>query len=165
MPWWAPTAMPTAGRPCWPAGADQGRVCGPISRPRALPRSSAGHWPFRRAMRRICRLRHRADRRRTARRQRFISTPRRNSPPRNCWRRAKAGSSISPASSATASAAALHAPEFTMLEWYRARRSRRTGGDGRHACTCCACAAEIAGAHRRFVTAAGAAIRVPKPSG
>ena len=58
------------------------------------------------------------DRRRA--RGRSISTPRRSSPARSCWRPASGASSISPGCSATASAGALHHPEFTLLEWYRA---------------------------------------------
>ena len=51
---------------------------------------------------------------------RSTCTPRRSSPPRSCWPPASRGSLPSRACSATASAAPLHHPEFTMLEWYRA---------------------------------------------
>ena len=56
----------------------------------------------------------------TARAGRSICTPRPSSPARSCWRPARRRSSPSPRASAIASAARLHHPAFTMLEWYRA---------------------------------------------
>ena len=79
---------------------------------------------------------------------RSTSTPRRNSPARSSWRPASGASSTSPGCSATASASALHHPEFTMLEWYRAETpyealmedcaalARARGGDRRRDASC-----------------------------
>ena len=69
--------------------------------------------------------------------------PRRNSPARSSWPPASGGSSSSPAASAIARAGALHHPEFTMLEWYRAHGQYELLMDDCMAVM--ACAAQTAG--------------------
>ena len=87
-----------------------------------------------------------ADRRRTARARRSTCTPRRNSPARSCWRPASARIFAFARVFRNRERGPLHHPEFTMLEWYRARRAVR-GADGRLR-GAAALAAEAAGHER-----------------
>ena len=97
--------------------------CAGLFDEQGLPRSKPASCRSRPATRPICTRRRRADRAAMAPRGALSAAPRRNSPARNCWPPVSNRSSSSPACSATASAATLHLPEFTMLEWYRAEAS------------------------------------------
>ena len=63
---------------------------------------------------------HRTRRRRWRARRRVTCGPRRNSPARNCWRRAKQKIFEFARVFRDRERGDLHLPEFTMLEWYRA---------------------------------------------
>ena len=105
MPWW--NAQTHADRR--PLLALRGRIKAGLRawfEGQGLPRWNAAPWRSRPATRPICMPSPPAASGPMGRPRRFTCTPRRNSPPRNCWRRARPGSSNSPASSAIASAPA-----------------------------------------------------------
>ena len=66
-----------------------------------------------------------ADRHRRSRRAGSTSTPRPNSPARSCSRPARRGSVDFARVFRNRERSALHHPEFTMLEWYRADEALR----------------------------------------
>ena len=145
--------MPTAGRSCWRAAASRPR-CGPGSPRRdfvevetaALQVSPGNETHLHAFATELIGPGGRA-------RSRSICTPRRNSPARSCWRPARRRIFDFARVFRNRERGALHHPEFTMLEWYRAERALRDA-DGR--------LRGAAGARRR--DAAGAKrVRVPRP--
>ena len=113
------TSMPTAG-PSWRAAGVFATPPAHGSRGRASPRWNAARSRSPPATKRTCTPSPPTGWRTMDPAPASTCTPRPNSRPRNCSRRARRRSSTTPASTETAKSGPLHAPEFTMLEWYRA---------------------------------------------
>ena len=145
------TSTPTAGRRCSRVGASW-RRCGAGFRPTISSRSRRRHCRFRPEMRPICTPSRPALWRRTGRNGRFICAPRRNSPARSCWPRASARIVEFARVFRNRERGALHHPEFTMVEWYRANEPYRALMDDCAAIL--ALAAEAAGTQ---------AVQLPRP--
>ena len=119
---------PTGGHFCARAAASRRRSA-PGSRPRASSRWRPASCRSRPATRRTCTPSRPSSSGPTSAARRSTCTPRRSSPARSCWPRASASIFTFAPVFRNRERGALHAPEFTMLEWYRADAALR-GGDG-----------------------------------